>query len=339
MSDATAARGVQFSASAVLPRFDPLAPSDEDRKLRRIGVVSILVHLVLLFVFWDAILGAVDDLEDTVTVQMFDEPEPELPKPKLIQQRQLDTSVTRFQELLQPEITQIRPELQHQFDLKEVQPLELSDAPKVIVQRDVQAQRVDAFADVVRPVTPVRVDTTAPRVHRVQTARASSGPKRLQAAGPVVSTDAVKVEAPTLARGVVSRTTVQGAEDGARIRALESGVGDRHFRGDGDRGALGAEERNCMEDPVCREYLRMIRDRVYKRWTIPPDTTAGRVVLGFRIDRGGSAHGISVRSADDSALGNTCEAAFRHASPFPPPPAEIAYLINKGIRATFTYGN
>ena len=83
----------------------------------------------------------------------------------------------------------------------------------------------------------------------------------------------------------------------------------------------------------------MIRDRVYGRWHIPPDIDAGGVILSFRIDRGGSAHAIQLRSADEASLGNTCLAAFRHASPFPPPPKEILYIVNKKIRANFDYGN
>ena len=93
-----------------------------------------------------------------------------------------------------------------------------------------------------------------------------------------------------------------------------------------------------MGDPICRAYLKMIRDRVYARWQIPTGSSPGEVRLRFRIDRGGSAHGLQLMSADDTHLGKTCLGAFRHASPFPPPPKEIAYLIHKGLSATFDYG-
>ena len=115
-------------------------------------------------------------------------------------------------------------------------------------------------------------------------------------------------------------------------------MSDRLFEGTGESGLLSGIEKDCHKDPICQAYLKLIRDRVYGRWHIPPDVDSGEVVLSFRIDRGGSAHGIQLRSADDQTLGSTCLAAFRHASPFPPPPKEILYIINKKIRANFDYG-
>ena len=96
----------------------------------------------------------------------------------------------------------------------------------------------------------------------------------------------------------------------------------------------------CSSDlPVCRRYLEMIQERVYGRWNVGPETAAGSVRLRFQIDRGGTAHGIAVQQSDDKLLGDTCLMAFRHASPFPPPPKEIHYLISKGIIATFRHGD
>ena len=82
-----------------------------------------------------------------------------------------------------------------------------------------------------------------------------------------------------------------------------------------------------------------VADRPRARWQIPSSISPGEVRLRFRIDRGGSAHGIQLVSSDDSHLGDTCLAAFRHASPFPPPPKEIHYLVGKGILATFRHGD
>jgi TonB family protein len=148
----------------------------------------------------------------------------------------------------------------------------------------------------------------------------------------------VNVEAPLVAEGMISNQAVRGDTTGARIRALESGTSEAYLQGDDGKGTLWGGSVDCMKDPVCLEYLNMIRDRVFRRWAIPPQTDAGKVVLAFRIDRGGAAHGVKVRSADDAVLGQTCEAAFRHASPFPPPPEKIRYIVNKGIKATFRYG-
>ena len=336
-SSALGASGEALAALSALPRFDPLAPRTEDRDLRRILLVSVAVHAVLLLLLWEAIFGAVIEQDDTVTVKMIEEMQK--PKPKILQQRKLDTSVKQFKEILQREVVQIRPELRDQFQKTEVDPLENIEAPKLLENRRVTTERVSVFADLPTRVQPIQVDTSTPKVRKIHTARASSGPRKVQAAGPQINPQAVKVEAPTLATGVVSQESVRGSVTGARIRSIDSGVSDRLLQGDGGRGSLSGIERDCMKDPVCIAYLQLIRNRVYERWTIPPDTDAGRVVLSFRIDRGGSAHGIKLKKADDSTLGSSCEVAFRHASPFPPPPKEIHYLVNKGIRATFTYGN
>jgi hypothetical protein len=165
----------------------------------------------------------------------------------------------------------------------------------------------------------------------------TAGPRKLEAAGPQTSPRAVDVEAPLVREGVVGPTSVKGSYEGSRISALESGASDRYL---GDKGSplLSGADKDCMRDPACRAYLEMIRDRVYARWQIPSGSSSGEVQLRLRIDRGGSAHGIQLVATDDAHLGGTCLAAFRHASPFPPPPKEIAYLINKGLMATFDYG-
>ena len=106
-----------------------------------------------------------------------------------------------------------------------------------------------------------------------------------------------------------------------------------------ERGLLSGIDKDCNRDPICLAYIKQIRDRVYGRWHVPTGLSAGQVVIKFRVDRGGSAHGIELRKADDNGLGGTCLTAFRHASPFPPPPKEIHYIINKNIAATFDYGD
>ena len=115
-------------------------------------------------------------------------------------------------------------------------------------------------------------------------------------------------------------------EKSIAIAALESGASDRYLGEEGVPGAVKASK-DCMRDPICLAYLKMIRDRVYARWQLPSSIAPGEVRLRFQIDRGGSAHGLRLVATDDSHLGDTCLAAFRHASPFPPPPREIEYLV------------
>jgi hypothetical protein len=323
-----------------VPVFDPLAPRHPDRALQRIFFVSLLIHLLLLVWFWETLLGTTFFKEETVVVSMFEEPEPEPPKlrPKVLAQRRVDTSVRRFKEIVQPEVVELRPTpVLDPLRKIEIERLEVTEAPKTIETRDVDVRRTSVFADVPRAVSPVEVDVSKPTVRRVEVAGLSAGPRKLEAAGPRTSPRAVDVEAPDVRKGVVGPNAVEGSFEGARIPSLESGASDRYL---GDEGAplLATSNKDCMRDPICRSYLEMIRKRVYARWQIPSAVSPGEVRLRFRIDRGGSAHGLQLIGADDAHLGETCIAAFRHASPFPPPPKDIAYLIHKGLIATFDYG-
>ena len=60
-----------------------------------------------------------------------------------------------------------------------------------------------------------------------------------------------------------------GDVEGARIAAIESGTSDRFLRGEGRPGKL--VDKDCEKDPVCLEYLQMIKDRVYARWELGAD--------------------------------------------------------------------
>ncbi len=330
--------------AAAFPRFDPLEGGPRRKAGRRLVLLSLALHLALFVLFRDALLGAETEQEETVIVRMLEEKEPE-PEPqklrrKVLAQRRVDTSVTHFREVAQPEIRQVTPvAVLDQARKVEIDPTELSEAPKRIENRKIVTESLSVFAEVPKQVQPLEVDRVNPEVRRVRAARASAGPRKLDAAGPVTNARAVDVEAPVVTTGVLSRNAVAGDVAGARVAALESGVSDRLLEGTTGRGLISGIEKDCAKDPVCLEYLRMIKERVISRWYIPPDVDPGAVVLRFRVDRGGSAHGIELRSADDPGLGSTCLTAFRHASPFPPPPKEILYIINKKIRATFDYGN
>ncbi len=323
--------------AASVPAFDP----DARRRDRSWWLIclSMLLHLGLLFLFWNALIGVLVEEEEIVTVRMIEE-RPEPPKPKVLARRILDSSVRRFKNVVRPQVRRLQPVPEiHRADRIEVERMQITEAPKEIVRRKVDTTKVSAFAEVVTPIQPIQVDQVAPTVRQVKVARASAGPRKLEAAGPVTDTRAAEIEAPTLIKGVASDTVVEGDLKGAKISALESGTSDSMLRGDGDRGSLpGGAAKDCRKDPVCLAYLRMIRDRVYARWNPPPEVGAGKVDLRFQIDRGGSAHGLKIVRTDGTDLGNTCMQAFRHASPFPPPPKQIHYIITRGLVATFSHG-
>lgn len=321
--------------------YDPLAPRERDSPLRQILLVSLALHLIALFFFWDAIVGAVFEKDPTVIVRMLEEKQPEPPKPrrKVIAQTRIDTRVERRREIRR-EIKEVRPvERLDQFKMQNIDPLHLTEAPRQVERRDLTVARTSVFADRVAPIQPMQIQTRVPTVRQIYVGGSpSAGPRKQLASGPRVDPKAIERAAPSTAKGVLSSATVQGSSSGARIAALRSGNSDLFSRGD-DGASIGSVEKSCMKDRKCRAYLEMIRDRVYARWSIPEDIPAGRVTLSFRIDRGGSAHDIRQKRTDDPNLGMTCVQAFRNASPFPPPPAEISYLIDKGIAATFTYGD
>ncbi len=328
-------RGIAAELAAALPPYDPLAPR-RDNSTRCLVLASLAFHLALLLLFWDTLIGVVIDEEETVTVRMVEE-KPKLQR-KVLAQRRIDTRVRRFKDITQPEIRRVDPvPVLDQTNKIDVDPIKLTVAPKNIATRKVVTKTVSAFADVPAQVQPIEIDRTAPTVRQVRVAKASAGPRVLEAAGPEVTAHAVDVEAPTVTQGRISRDAVAGDVEGARIASIESGTSDRFLRGDG-RSGYSQGEKNCEKDPICLRYLQMIKERVYARWETGADTAPGQVKLRFRVDRGGSAHEITVKYADDKLLGETCQLAFRHASPFPPPPKEIHYLINKGIIATFRHG-
>jgi hypothetical protein len=323
--------------AASLPAFDP----DERRNDRSwwLIILSLALHLGLLLLFWDVLLDVFIPEEETVEVRMLEE-RPEPPKPKLLARRILDSSVKRFKNVVQPKVQQLKPVPEiHRADRVEVERMQITEAPKEVVRRKVDTTKVSAFAEVVTPIQPIAVDQVAPTVRRVSVAKASAGPRKLEASGPITNPRAADVDAPEIVRGVASDTVVDGDLQGAKINARDSGTAESMLHGDGDRGSLpGGVAKDCRKDPVCLAYLRMIRDRVYSRWNPPVEVGAGTVDLRFRIDRGGSAHGLKVVRTDGKQLGSTCLQAFRHASPFPPPPKEIHYIITQGLVATFTHG-
>lgn len=324
---------------AALPRYDPLAPSGR-RSNRGLAIASIALHLGLLAFFWDTLLGHIQEEEEVVVVRVVEEkrPEPEPPKlrRKVLAQRRVDASVRRFKQVAQPEVTEVKPvSVLDQVQRVQVERTEVTEAPKLVKPRTVATRAVSAFAEAPAQVQPAHVSDVSGKVARVQSARASAGPRKLLAAGPVTNARAADVNAPVVARGVISDTAIEGDVEGARVADLERGTSDRAFEGVGDRGLLAGVERDCETDPVCMAYLQMIEDRVYNRWLIPRDLGGGHVRLRFRIDRGGSAHSLSIANTSDPQLGETCVQAFRHASPFPPPPREIQYIVGKPILATF----
>jgi TonB family protein len=334
-------RSAALAFASQLPRYDPLGDPRQRSRRWLTGLASAGLHLLVLALLWDAILGAVIEPDEVLEVQLI-EPEPEQSKPqmrpKVLAQRVLDATVRRYSPTAQPRIIEKsdirRLDSAEKVEIKQIQAVE---APKEIAPTEVVAQRVSIFSD--RPVSqPLDIPrTTSASVAKVESALGSAGPRKLEAAGPNANPQAARVTAPSVARGVISDTAVEGDVTGVKVADVPVGDGNALLEGASRQGALVTGSKDCSKDPVCLAYLEMMRKRVYERWFVPGDLSNGVVRLSFRLDRGGSAHEVNVESASAPRLGDTAALAFQHSSPFPPPPQSIYYIVNKRVTLTFTY--
>ena len=361
------------------------AQSGRSRKVWNL-VVSALVHGVAIVAMM--IVGLISEPEelptppeskiDMVLVRM---PTPEPPgsqsgggpgdskemvaRPKTLARRSFAANVSQFKSSPQQQVTQVAATPVF-GDVKriEVQPINRTQAPKALTQRQVAASTVQPL-EVAQTQQATAVPTETPTLRQAPTVgQQSAGPRIVDAAGPITRSDAIDYQQATIADGVADSVTVAGDSNGPKIRSLQSGsgslygaglgrgngtgsgggngtgdgIGNGTGSGIGDGSGSGGGVRECSADPACLQYLEMIRQRVYTRWNPSKEVPVGKVRMSFRIDKSGSAHGIELVSTENKPLGESCMQAFRHASPFPPPPASIAYIFNKKLVATFDIG-
>jgi hypothetical protein len=296
---------------------------------------------------------------------------PKMARPKALARRAAVANVSRFNNVVQQPITRVAPTPvlgQQQIAKVNVEQIRRTQAPRNVTQTRVQTRVFSELGDVQPYSVATGPASSDAKLREAPTLNQTAGPRVQSAAGPVTQTNALAYEQPTIAEGVVGDYTVQGSPDGPAIRVMEPGSGSGYFDGvpggqgagsgggDGNgtggdgpgdgrgtgRGGSGTRggtpgPRDCNADLQCRAYLEQIRQRVYGRWTPTDDVKGGGVQLSFRIDRSGAAHEIALVRSDNGALGDSCVTAFRHANPFPPPPASIAYLLEKKIIATFDF--
>jgi hypothetical protein len=288
------------------------------------------------------------------------------PRPKALARRAYQANVSQLKSVVQQQVTQIaQTQVYGQVTTVDTQPIQRTQAPKAISNRVVETATVDAL-QVADSQQASAVSTQTPTLRAAPSVAQSAGPRVVDAAGPVLAkSDAIAYQQATIQDGVADSITVQGDSTGPRVRALESGSGKLfggRGGGGGSGGGLGSGTgdgmgpggggtgtgggtgpgggglRDCSRDPACLDYLEMIRQRVYARWNPAADVPGGKVQMSFLLDKSGSAHGIQLVSTENKQLGDSCVTAFRHASPFPPPPPAIAYIFGKKLVATFDFG-
>ena len=330
---------VAAEIAAATPHYDPLARRS-DRKSMAIGIFSVLLHAFAMVFLWNVLFGDPLEPEETIVVSMVEEqkppePEPEKARPKAIQRRTLNAATKQRKEVVQNEIRKITPvPVVAQVQKVEIDKPMRVEAPRKVTERTLVTRTVNEFADV-QVQEPLEVASAVDAVKTVQELQQSSGPRRVEAAGPVVQ--AADYNAPNVSDGVIDQMAAQGDVEGARISPVEAGNASRYTTGDGERGIQPGQNKDCSKDPVCLAYLKEIERRVYARWRPGAGTPGGKVQLAFQIDKSGAAYSVKLQRADDDVLGDTCATAFRQASPFPPPPPQIQYLTRKGIVANFFY--
>lgn len=359
------------------------------------GVTSFAIHAVILTLVLFTSLQFVEDEEkrrtpereiEAVLIRTPPKPDagsesgagtpvddkPKSARPKALARRVAVANVSRLSSVVQQQVTRVQatPVLGRQEVAKvNVSPIKMTQAPKTITQNRVQTRVMSELGDVQPYQVSAGPAASNTKLREAPTLTQTAGPRVQSAAGPVLATNALAYQQPTIANGVVGDVTVNGTADGPPNIVMEPGNGSGYFDGAGGQGAGSGGgsgngnsgngpgdgrgtgrggtgtgggrpgPRDCNADLQCRAYLDLIKQRVYGRWAPAEDVKGGGVQLSFRIDRSGAAHEIALVRSDNQPLGDSCVTAFRHANPFPPPPASIAYLLDKKILATFDFSN
>jgi hypothetical protein len=137
---------------------------------------------------------------------------------------------------------------------------------------------------------------------------------------------------------VLTSRDVVGSPTGAVLVSVDTAVGEGNLSGPGGTGTgllPDGAGTDCNERPEVQEYLQVLYQRIYSRWTLPYGIENVRVTLLFAIDVAGSASSIQLVKGDN-AIGASAIDAMRASTPFPPMPERVRCLANKNINATFS---
>jgi hypothetical protein len=92
--------------------------------------------------------------------------------------------------------------------------------------------------------------------------------------------------------------------------------------------------RPCAQSTACMAYLAKLEQRVHRAWR-PFGVEQGSVELVFKLSPDGEVTDLSILSERPRGLDDSCETAFLAATPFEPPPPEIAAMP---LHLTFALG-
>jgi hypothetical protein len=275
-------------------------------------------------------------------VEAKKEPEPEpAPAPKALAERKSLDFKPQAQALapqvINPTvIQQAAPAVNAEaLKLNTVAPL---NAPKDISHAVVVAERVNVSASLAAAQT-AKVDLGASAAPALK--GPADGLSQIVTRGDTTGTGtAVNMASGSSVReGVASNRDVLGSPDGGPVADVNTRVGQGLMHGEGGNGTGGnGNNADCLERPEVKAYIEnQIRQRMYSRWAAPGDAPVGsKVELRFQLDSSGSLIASSLKSASDSALGQSAVDALRSSAPFMAMPDRVRCLARRELTGTFT---
>jgi hypothetical protein len=221
------------------------------------------------------------------------------------------------------------------------------NAPKDIAHATVVAERV-TVSDSLAAAQTAKVDmgaSAAPALKGPANATLpvgeSSGPRQIVARGDTTGTGTVvnMANGSSVREGIASNRDVLGSPDGGPVADVNTRVGQGLMRGEGGNGTGGTgNNSDCLERPEVKAYIEnQIRQRMYTRWALPQDAPVGsKVELRFQLDSSGSLMTSSLKSASNTALGQSAVEALRSSAPFMAMTDRVRCLARRELTGTFT---
>jgi TonB family protein len=340
------------TAGGVAPDFpmDFRDPDEGKSKLATSGI-SAAIHLGiigLLFLFASLNPEIVDEI---IPVMLLHEEAPKPPAPArraLAERRKLDFAPAM--QTVQPQIVNKRviaeaaPAIN--AEMLEMDSLNAAAAPTQVKRSAIDVDRVSAIGAVGGyQASKVEVNHAAGPAVRGPTEAVgpvgpSVGPRKVAGTnGNTFGTGSLAINQGSSVRdGVLTSRDVVGSPTGAVLVSVDTAVGEGNLSGPGGTGTgllPDGAGKDCNERSEVQEYLGVLYQRIYSRWTLPYGIENKRVTLRFEIDVAGSASSIQLVKGDN-AIGASAIDAMRASSPFPPMPDRVRCLANKHITATFT---
>jgi len=348
--------GTAFLQAATVGGVAPDFPMDfrdpdEGKSKLATGIFSAVIHLGiigLLFLFASLNPEIVDEI---IPVMLLREEAPKPPAPArraLAERRKLDFAPAM--QAVQPQIVNKRviaeaaPAIN--AEMLQMDSLNSAAAPTQLKRSAIDVDRVSAIGALGGyQASKVEINQAAGPAVRgpiaaVGPAGPSVGPRKVAGTdGNTFGTGSLAINQGSSVRdGVLTSRDVVGSPTGAVLVSVDTAVGEGNLSGPGGTGTgLLANETgaDCAKRPEVQEYLELLYQRIYTRWSLPYGIENKRVTLRFEIDVAGSTSSIQLVKGDN-AIGASAVDAMRASSPFPPMPDRVRCLANRHVTATFT---